>query len=696
MHVIPIPRTVGELELPDFVRSVEPSWAGDGALPFNLRRVTLRPGETTAPHNHHDTEVWVILDGRGEVTSDGESALVAAGDTVRLPPLGVHTLRNTADDRPLSFLTTWWEDMAALERSHEERSTASTASTASGESTESAGSAGGTERPVLLLPSFPTPNGELHLGHVVGPFLGADLVRRGLTGQGTEAHLLLGTVGHQSQVASAAISQGLSFYELAERNTDAIQEALTAADIGWDVFVRPSSPEYPLVALEIFESLRAKGAVVAKTVPANHCAPCGTFLFEAFVAGACPHCGSHDTAGIECEACALPFADEELVDPSCATCGTPAERRELTRYYLPLEPLREKLTAYLRTANMSARLRAYVERVLAGTLPDLPVSTVAPDGILIPADPDDPSGGAGQGQRMYSAFELAARFITALDELAKGRGATGWEEFAKDRDPRTVLFFGFDNAFLRTIVFPAVLGSFTDVVALPDTMICNEFYLLDGQKFSTGRLHAIWGREVFSEQTRDQLRLYLAGTRPDIRRRDFVVADYAEFVRTELLDGWEPWLASVDARLGTYFGGTVPEAGSWNTEAQRFYGQIREFRAQLPQALEPERFDARGAAEAVRSFVTRARRFAEACEDVLLTKPPTGDARTCMALELMAVRTLAEVARPLVPVLAARLTDQLGTAGATAADTPQWVPAGTQVALAGPYFTADVSIKTAR
>jgi methionyl-tRNA synthetase len=675
MHVIRIPRTVGDLELPDFVRSVEPSWAIEGRLPFNLRRVTLRPGETTAPHNHHDTEVWVILAGEGEVTSDDTTAAVTGGDTVRLPPLGVHTLRNTSAEHPLTFLTTWWEDMAALQQGHQER----TATTAPA------------DRPVLLLPSFPTPNGELHLGHLVGPFLGADLVRRGLARQGTDAHLLLGTVGHQSQVAAAAIREGLSFYELAERNTDAIQEALTAAGIRWDVFIRPSAPEYPHIALEVFERLRQTGHVVKKTVTANHCAPCGTFLFEAFVAGACPHCGSHDTAGIECEACALPFADEDLRDPSCATCGTPAERRELTRYYLPLEPLREKLTAHLRTSHMSARLRSYVDRVLAGPLPDLPVSTIAPDGILIPAD----ATGDTDGQRMYSAFELAARYITALDRLAQDQGLTGWEEYARAHNPRTVLFFGFDNAFLRTIVFPAVLASFTDEVALPDTMICNEFYTLDGQKFSTGRQHAIWGRDAFTEDSRDQLRLYLAGTRPDIRRRDFVVDEYARFVRAELLGGWETWLQSVDTRLRKHFGGAVPEAGSWNTEAERFYGHIRELCTQLPGNLAPERFDARAAAQTLHTFVDRARRFAEVAEDVLTTEPPTGDARTCMALELMAVRALAETAEPLLPVLAARLATQLGIDGAVG-DAPQWVPVGREVTLTGPYFTPDVSIKTAR
>jgi methionyl-tRNA synthetase len=676
MDVIPIPRTVDDLAQPDHVRSARPSWARDPELPLNVRRVTLRPLETTAPHNHHDVEVWVILDGGGEVTSDGETVQVTAGDTVRLPPLGVHTLHNTAEDRPLTFLTFWWEDMAALDSEHDRRNEA----------------AHGSGRPVLLLPSFPTPNGTLHLGHLAGPFLNADLVRRGLVARGTPARLLLGTVGHQSQVAAAALSQGLTFYQLAERNTDAIQQALAAAQIDWDVFVRPSSPDYPKVALEIFERLRSNGSVLTKTRKASYCTPCGMFLFEAFVAGACPHCGSRDTAGIECEACALPFSDHELLEPSCRTCGSPAGQRELTRYYLPLEPLRGKLTEYLRSVRMSARLRSYVDRVLAAPLPDLPVSTVAADGITLPADPS----GATGGQRMYSAFELAARFITAVDALAREQGMAGWLEYAAAERPRTVLFFGFDNAFLRAIVFPAVLGAFTDQLELADTMVCNEFYLLDGQKFSTGRKHAIWGQDAFKEGTRDQLRFYLAATSPDIRRRNFVTGEYQRFVRDELAGQWEGWLASVDGRLLKYFAGLVPEAGSWNTEAEQFYGRIREFAARLTRALEPELFSARSAAEAVRGFVAGARQFAEVCEDALAVEPVSATARTCMALELMAVRALAMVAEPLLPNLTRRLAGQLGLAAPPSGEHPvRWVVPGSQVTLAGPYFSTDASIERA-
>jgi len=671
-----IPRTPGDLASPGFVRSAPPAWAERDGLPFHIRRVTLRPGEATAPHNHHDTEVWIILDGRGVLGWNGADEPVQAGDSVELTPLGVHTLHNTDPAKPLTFLTLWWEDMASFARAHADRLAV----------------AGRDERPVVLLPSFPTPNGELHLGHLAGPYLAADTSRRALIARGTPAHLLLGTVGHQSQVAVAAGAAGMSFTALAERNTDAIVEALAAAEIGWDVFVRPSAPEYPDVARQVFEKLRRTGAVVAKRVPANYCAGCARYLFEAFVAGACPHCGSRDTAGIECESCARPFADAELVEPSCTTCGAAAQQRELTRYFLPLEPLRPWLTGYLSSVAMSARLRSYLDRVLAEPLPDLPVTIVAEDGIPVPVGPDEPEL---SGQRLYSAFELVGRYLTALGRLAAGQGFDDWAAYAAAERPRTVLFFGYDNAYLRAVVFPAVLSSFTDTVAPPETMVCNEFYTLDGAKFSTGRRHAIWGRGAFAPHTRDQLRLYLALTRPDIRRRDFSVGEYTGFVRTTLLD-WQDWLDDVGRRVERAFGGVAPEAGAWNAECERFYQQIRELVATVRPACLPERLDLRAAAEALVVFVARARRFGETCADLLGSDPPPGVARTGMALELMAVRAASAAAAPLAPGLAGRLAVALGLSEEDIRNAePRWVEPGTRVRLGERLFAPDAVLDAA-
>jgi len=647
-----IPRSVSELSAPDFVRSGRPPWAGDARPPFNVSRVTLRPGETTAPHNHHDEEVWVVLAGHGTVRSDGDRRQVTAGDTVYLPPLEKHTLHNDAADLPLTFLSLWWEDMRSLADTHTTRAAAVSTG----------------DRPVLLLPSFPTPNGELHLGHLAGPYLGADLARRALAAAGTPAHLLLGTVGHQSQVAAAATAAGVSFHTLAERNTDAIMAGLAAAGIEWDVFIRPGSPEYPGLARQVFERLRDDGVVVSRTAPTNYCPACERFLFEAFVAGACPHCGSHDTAGIECEACALPFADADLVDVTCATCGSAAEHRPLTRYFLPLEPLRERLAAYLSTVRMGSRLAGYVDRVLAGPLPDMPVSIVADDGIEVP--------GTG-GQRLYSAFELPARFLTAVDRLAREQDVDGWEAYLTGVRPRTALFFGFDNAYLRAIVFPAVLSAFTDAAPLPDTFVSNEFYELDGAKFSTGRRHAIWGRDAFDDKSRDRLRMFLAATRPENRRTSFSVADYEAFVQRELVERLDGWLGGVGARAARYFAGVAPEAGSWIPEAEEFYGRIRALSAGAPLRL--SRFSPAATVEAVLSFAGAARRFGTVADDILAAPTLSGAGRTAMALELMAVRSVAEVLRPVVPAAAERLAGHLGPV--TTGHDPQWTPPGTPVAV---------------
>jgi len=660
MKVTRIPRSISDMAAPTFVRSTPPPWTEIARPPFNTARVTLRPGETTSAHNHHDNEVWIILAGHGEVCSDGDTQPVSAGDTVYLPPLESHTLHNAAEDEPLTFLSMWWEDMGRLAEAHAERAAELRHDT----------------RPVLLLPSFPTPNGELHLGHLAGPYLGADVVRRALTLTGTPAHVLLGTVGHQSQVAAAAAAEGVSFHTLAERNTDAILEGLAAAGVRWDVFVRPSASSYPEIARQVFEDLRESGAVVAKTVPSNYCGTCQRYLFEAFVAGACPHCGSRDTAGIECEVCALPFADTDLVDVVCVGCGSAAEQRELERYFLPLEPLRDRLTGYLASVAMDARLRGYVARVLAGPLPDMPVSIVADDGIPVTGKAD---------QRLYSAFELAARYLTSVDELAKSRGFPGWRRYLSEVNPRTVLFFGFDNAYLRTIVFPAVLGAFTDVGSLPDTMVCNEFYLLDGSKFSTGRRHVIQGREAFDERTKDRLRLYLAATRPETRRRNFSVADYDTFVQEQLAEGWDGWLDAVGGRLRKHFASRAPEAGSWHLEAEEFYGEIRRLKADAHRLLRPERFSPVAVVSAVLAFLERARRFGDVTEDLIGVPAVSGLARTCMALELMAVRTVTEVVMPFIPETAERISRDIG--GIDVADEPRWVPSGTHVTLGGGYFT---------
>ncbi|HXV92108.1 MAG TPA: hypothetical protein VD813_02320, partial [Pseudonocardia sp.] len=201
--------------------------------------------------------------------------------------------------------------------------------------------------------------------------------------------------------------------------------------------------------------------------------------------------------------------------------------------------------------------------------------------------------------------------------------------------------------------------------------------------------HAIWSREVFGAGNRDQLRLYLAATSPDVRRRDFTATGYAAFVQ-DVLREWEHWIAGVGARVGEHFAGTAPEAGPWNADAERGYGHIRDLLAAAGSAYRPDRLGLRHAVAAMRTFVDRMSEFAEVVEDVLAGGPGSPIARTVVALELMAVRTLAAAAAPLAPDLAARLASAVGEPGGVpATDVPGWVRPGTPVSFGSGFFTED-------
>lgn len=660
-------RLTEPLEIPPNAPTASVPLASAGepfALPFDARIVTLRPGSSTRPHDHGESELWLVLAGRGEVVEDAAVAPIRSGEIAFMPPLGQHALRNLSDTEPLVFLTMFWQDATALENELERRARPDE---------ETA--------PVLLLPSFPTPNGDLHVGHLAGPYVAADICRRALLLAGAEPALLLGTVGHQSQVAVRAEREGLSFYDMAERCTSEIIATLDAAEIHPDVFLRPAEAgAYADIAREIFRTLLERRAVVPRTRLVNWCASCSRYLFEAFVVGTCPHCGAPDASGTECELCAVHHDDAELLDPRCSTCGVGVERRPLERFYLPLEPLRPAIEAVAKRAELSPRMRAFVEVALAHELPEIAISYVSDAGV--------PLGVPGyEQQRLYSSFELAARFLAAVDAYA---GERGWREFMRDERPRTVLFFGHDNAYLRAFIFPAVLAAFSDDIPLPEVLVANEFYRLEGTKFSTGRNHAIWGRDLVQRASADAVRLHLALTRPEDEQTNFTLADFAATVDRELIGEWEAWLHELDERLARFSDRAAPEPGPWRPEAHRLYAEVKRATELARAAYEPRSFSTRAAAGALTSLVRTARRFGRATADYGHHEATRDPARTALALELLAARALALHVAPIMPSFAATLLAALGDRRPLAEqqfeDPPGWVAPGTRVTLDRSWF----------
>ena len=359
----------------------------------------------------------------------------------------------------------------------------------------------------LIVPSNPTPNGDLHVGHLAGPYLGADVLRRAAHGRGEHASVLLGTAWQNTHVMLAARRQRRDYLEIAAEFAGRIERSFAAAGIGYDVMLRHTDiPDIERVTRAAWQRLRADGTIVVRDAAAQHCDRCGRWRFQGYVEGRCPHCGSTDAAGIDCEGCGLYHDDAELLDPVCAECGTRTTPWPLRRAFLDLEPQRPWFESYLASAELGAAVQTFATTVLAGRLPSVAMTFVGELGIAV----DDPGV---PGQRIYPAFELAPRYAVMLERLR----AAGVDPC---REPYMSMIFGYDNAFERVFLFPAVLRALGSV-PFPKSMQMTFFYLLDGLKFSTSRRHLVGVRELVDTHGADAVRLYLAATRPEAATSNF-------------------------------------------------------------------------------------------------------------------------------------------------------------------------------
>jgi len=541
----------------------------------------------------------------------------------------------------------------------------------------------------LLTSAPPTPNGDLHLGHIGGPYMAADVQNRYLRMRGVDSYYLCGSDDNLSWVLTNGRQYGMGPQEAADHFSDEVDATLHAARIEMDVFARPNTSAFHRPMVQAFvRRLYDGGHLVAKTGPSPWCPSCRRYLFEAYIRGNCPHCGSL-SGGNYCEDCALPNDCIDLANAYCADCGAAPETREFTRLFFPTGRHVEVLERFHREVRMPPHLRSMCERTIANGLPDVCISHVADWGI--------PVGIEGfEGQVIYAWCEMAPRYLAYTAELLARRGEDprDWRRFWCSEDSRVVQCFGFDNGFWYSLFIPALFKAYDPSIRLQAALVSNEFYRLEGKKFSTSRKHAIWGRELLADATPDEARFYLAYTCPETERTNFTRAGFEEVVARELIEGWQEWLAGLGEKIARESGGLAPEPpapgseSAWTPEQQRFAAALARLAGDAATAYEAETFSPQAAARALCEVARLARRFGKA-EDWWATVPArAATRRIALALELAAARLLAQTAAPLMPDFAARLAADLGFAGPLAwEELPAWVPAGQPVGrLDAVYF----------
>jgi len=384
---------------------------------------------------------------------------------------------------------------------------------------------------VIVIPQ-PTLNGPLHVGHLSGPFLAADIAARAARGRGERVFTLAGVDVHPNFVMSKAENRGVEVHEMVADYRSQIKVAFALARIGCDTFLDPEQPDFEQAINLMLNQMLEAGSLEMREMVLHQCADCGRTLHHAYVVGKCPSCGS-GANGLSCEPCGGFTSASTLVQPSCARCGGDPVPMVATVPVLRLENHRDQLIAEWTRAELPPRVRSVVAGYLTSPLPDYPVA--------YPTDWGIEGTGALSGLRIDFPAELGLSYLYgpahALDPAADG--LAGWVDAWQQHFNGLWHFNGIDNAFYFAVLYPAVFAA----AGVPEPTMrgatVNELFLLEGLKFSSSRNHALWANEFLAAEDPELVRLFLSWHRPDRYETNFTDEAFRAFsgyVRP-LLDG---------------------------------------------------------------------------------------------------------------------------------------------------------------
>jgi methionyl-tRNA synthetase len=403
---------------------------------------------------------------------------------------------------------------------------------------------GGKGRPVLVIGGPPTTNGDLHVGHVAGPYVAADVWSRYQRALGRDVVFASGGDDSQTYVTTTAARLGTSPTELITKSWSQIKNTFEAMGIAVDGFA-PTDDDYRSTVYDYVNRLHALGKFRLRTVRLPYSEATGTYLVEGLVGGDCPTCLADSRGGI-CEACGHWIDFDGLLDPwNLLDPSDEVTYREAEILVFPLEEYRERLIAFHeeKASTWRPHLVQLMRELLSKPLPDYPITYPVAWGLPAPF-PETP----GQTINAWTEGMPASMYCNHYGRLQQGhRPPTTDDAWRAEHDAELVFFVGFDNLFIWALVHVAELMAHEGRYVLPSTILTNEFYELENEKFSTSRNHLIRGADLVAEVPRDLVRFYLALTCPEDQRANFTREGLDKVTAQRLRDPWNALADRIEA-----------------------------------------------------------------------------------------------------------------------------------------------------
>ena len=534
----------------------------------------------------------------------------------------------------------------------------------------------------LVTSALPYANGPVHIGHLAGVYVPADIYVRYLRLRGEQVLFVGGSDEHGVPVTIRARKEGITTQEVVDRYHDLIKSSFEQFGISFDVYSRTTSKIHHQFASDYFRKLYDNGKFIQKTTEQFFDPETQEFLTDRNIRGECPRCHAQGAYGDQCEKCGATLSPDELINPYNAVNGNPLTKKETTHWYLPLDQYQQWLEKWILEDHKEWRPNVYgqCKSWLDGGLKPRAVTRDLDWGIPVPVE-------GAEGKVLYVWFDAPIGYISNTKELcdAQPEKYGKWETWWKDNSTRLIHFIGKDNIVFHCIVFPAMLKADGSYI-LPDNVPANEFLNLEGDKISTSRNWAVWLNEYLVDfpGKQDVLRYVLTANAPETKDNDFTWADFQARNNNELVAIYGNFVNRALVLTGKYFGGKVPAAGELTDYDQQTINDFCNIKAQLEDLLNNFRF--RDAQKEAMNLARIGNKYLADMEPWKLAKTDMERTATILNVALQIAANLSIAFEPFLPFSSEKLRKMLNIEHA------EWAQLGSVDLLPAGHALGEVSL----
>lgn len=519
---------------------------------------------------------------------------------------------------------------------------------------------------ILVTSALPYANGPIHLGHLAGAYLPADIFVRYHRLKGDDVIYICGSDEHGVPIMLRARSEGVSPQDIVDRYHELNKKSFEAFGMSFDYYGRTSSPVHHKTSQDFFRVLADKNVFVLKTEKQLYDPEAKMFLADRFIVGTCPYCGYENAYGDQCEKCGRSLSPSELLNPRSAVTNAKPILKETTHWYLPLAKFQKQLEEWIDThKNWKPNVLGQVRSWFNDGLADRAVTRDLPWGVPVPEDVAKKYGVDASGKVLYVWFDAPIGYISATKEWAEKQGDPDlWKTYWQNNETRLVHFIGKDNIVFHCLIFPAMLMAHGDFV-LPDDVPANEFLNLEGNKLSTSRNYAVWLDDYLQRFEPDPLRFVLASILPETKDSDFSWKDFQARHNNELADIYGNFINRTMTFAHKYFGGKIPELGTLSDLDKELIERLKKAPGHLGKLI--DKYQMRAYVRELMDLARFANKYFNDKEPWKTRKSDLQSCATTINLCLQTVATLSVLSEPVLPFTSREIWEMLNIKG-----TPVW------------------------